>query len=112
MVQTRRQYDRLKIGAIVGSIVAMITILGYIITLSTVAAEVRLEAKESHMWMSKNQSLPTRVQAVEAKCDKYDKVADASIRVEGKIDTMLNELVNMNRRMERVENKIDNGHDR
>jgi hypothetical protein len=49
------------------------------------------------------------MQAVEAKCDKYDRVADASLRVEGKIDTILNELSNIHRRMERVEKKIDNG---
>jgi len=108
-MQSRRKFDRLKIGAIVGSIVAMITILGYIITLSTVAAEVRLEAKESHMWMSKNQSLPTRMQVVEAKCAKYDKVADNSLKMEGKL---MSELSNIDRRLERIENKLDNGRDR
>ena len=107
-METRRKQDKLKVGVILGCILTTIGILAYIVVISTTAAEVRIDAKVAHMWVEKNQSLPIRVEAVEAKCEKYDKVADSSLRVEGKIDTILNELNNMNRRLERVENKIDN----
>ena len=112
--EERREYDPLKRKLIAGAVTAIISIvvgtlviIGYFETRVRETSESRMKAAYAYSWIQNNGDLTIRLQTVEEKCKRFEASSDLLIKVDAKLDMVLSKIDDVEKRVFRMERKID-----